>query len=142
MTLVFNILSIDKGAWQVVKDDQVFISHNFDIVRGEDKSLLHLQELLDNNKLKLEGFQSCVLLVKDASMTQVKIFTTTMNTLAWQFDWPITADYYFKASSEDKLAELLKKLVKIKKFKAINPEYSREADISKSKKQPKYKLVK
>jgi|APSaa5957512576_1039674.scaffolds.fasta_scaffold25174_1 hypothetical protein len=142
MTLVFNILSIEKGAWQVLANGQIIFSHNFNIVRGEDKSLLHLQKLLDNNNLKLVNFKGCVLLVKDASMTQVKIFTTIINTLAWQFDWPLVADYYFQEDSEKMLAKVLKKLAKLKKFTAISPAYSREADISISKKQPKYKIAK
>jgi phage-related protein len=62
--------------------------------------------------------------------------------LAWQFDWPIVADYYFKEDNEQALAKLLKELAKIKKFTAVNPKYNREVDISISKKQPKYKIVK
>jgi hypothetical protein len=142
MTLVFNILSKEQGAWQIVEDSQVLMTHNFNIIRGEDQSLLHLNELLTNNKLKFKDLSAFVLLVKDASMTQVKIFTTVSNTLAWQFDWPIVADFYFKEDNDKMLAKLLKKLAKIKKFKAINPKYSRPVDISISKKQPKYKIVK
>ncbi|MFA6307953.1 MAG: hypothetical protein WCS88_04270 [Patescibacteria group bacterium] len=142
MILVLNILSIEKGTWLVVKNDQILFSHDFKINRGEDKSLLELQKLLQDNKLKLENFSGFILLVKDASMTQVKIFTITANTLAWQFDWPILADYYFKEDNEKILIKILKKLAKIKKFKAVIPKYSRKVDISISKKQSKYKISK
>jgi len=138
MTLVFNILSKETGAWQIVSDGQILFSHNFDIIRGEDKTLLHLREMLDNNNFKLKDFSKFVLLIKDASLTQVKIFTTTANTLAWQFNWPIVAEYYFKEDNEKMLAKALKKLSKLKKFKAISPKYSRKVDITISKKKKRY----
>ena len=130
MILVFNVISNEKAAWLVIKKEQLIFRKDFDIKRGEDKSLLHLQEMLDNNKLKLKDFKGLVLLVKDASMTQVKIFTTTVNTLAWQFEWPIVAEYYFKEDNEKILLKALRKLSKIKKFKALSPKYSRQADIT------------
>ena len=142
MILVFNILSTEQAAWLVIKKDQLVFQKDFIIQRGEDKSLLYLQEMLDNNKLKLKDFKALVLLVKDASMTQVKIFTTTVNTLAWQFEWPIVAEYYFELDNEKMLIKALHKLSKIKKFKALSPKYSRQADITLSKKQPKYKIAK
>jgi len=142
MTLVLNILSKELGAWLALKDGQTLLAHNFVINRGEDKSLLQLQEMLDNNKLKLKDFRAFILLVKEATMTQVKIFTVTANTLAWQFNWSIVAEYYFKEDNEQILTKALKKLTKLTKFKAIKPEYSRQVDITLSKKQPKYKITK
>jgi len=142
MILVLNILSIAKGSWLVVKNKQIIFSHDFKISRGEDKSLLELNKLLKDNKLKLENFSGFILLVKDASMTQVKIFTTTVNTLAWQFNWPILAEYYFKEESNKVLDKLLNKLSKVKKFKAVSPKYSRQAEITKSKKKVNYTIVK
>lgn len=142
MILVFNILSKEQGAWLIIKNDQTLFSHNFNIIRGEDKSLVHLQEMLDNNNLKLTDFSKFILLVKDASMTQVKVFTTTANSLAWQFNWPIVATYYFKEDNDKVLARSLKKISKIKKFTAIKPKYSRRVDITPSKKKAKYKISK
>jgi len=146
MFLVLSILSNNQGVWLVVKNSQIFLTRNFDIIRGEDKSLLHLQKILDNNGLKLEDFSGFILLLKEASLTQVKIFTTTANTLAWQFDWPIVAEYYFSAKgrgdNEKILAKVLKKIARLKKFKAITPKYHRQVDITISKKQAKYKISK
>lgn len=142
MVLVLSISSKEQGAWLAVKANKIFLTHSFDVIRGEDKSLLQLQKMLDNNNLKLKDFSSFILLVKEASMTQVKIFTITANTLAWQFNWPIVADYYFEEDNEKILSKLLKKLAKLKKFKALSPKYSRQVDITISKKQAKYKLVK
>lgn len=142
MILVLSILDNNHGAWWAVKDNKVFLMHNFDMVRGEDKSLLQLQKMLDRGHLKLKDFSGFILLIKEASLTQVKIFTVSANTLAWQFNWPIVAQYYFKEDNEKILSKLLKKIAKLKKFKAISPAYIRQADITISKKQPKYKISK
>jgi hypothetical protein len=142
MVLALSILNNNHGAWLVVKDNKVFLAHHFDMVRGEDKSLLQLQKMLDKNHLKLKNFSGFILLIKEASMTQVKIFTVSANTLAWQFNWPIVAQYYFKEDDEKILLKLSKKIAKLKKFKAIQAKYNRLVDITISKKQAKYKVNK
>lgn len=142
MILVLSILNNNHGAWLAVKDNKVFLTHNFDMIRGEDKSLLQLEKMLDRGHLKLKDFSGFILLIKEASLTQIKIFTVSANTLAWQFNWPIVAQYYFKEDNEKMLFKLLKKIIKLKKFKAISPAYIRQADITISKKQPKYKISK
>ena len=63
-----------------------------------------------------------------------------VNTLAWQCAWPIVADYYFKEDNDQALAKALKKIAKIKKFKAISPEYQRQAEITISQKKFKYTI--
>ena len=64
------------------------------------------------------------------------------NTLAWQFAWPIVADYYFKEASDKVLAKQIKKISTIKKFKAISPQYQRQAEITISQKKFKYTINK
>lgn len=142
MILVLNIISSEKGSWLVIEDHQIIFSYNFHIARGEDQSLLYLEKMLSKNKLKLQNFSGFVLLVKEASLTQVKVFTTVANTLAWNFNWPIVAEYYFKGDIDKVLIRLLNKLSKIKKFKAITAKYYRQAEITISKKKAKYKIGK
>ena len=117
MILVLNVLNDTRGAWLIVRDSQVILSHNFAIVRGEDQSLRHLQKFLRDNKLSLKDLKGLIFLIKEASLTQIKVLTTMVNTLAWQCAWPIVADYYFKEDNDQALAKALKKIAKIKKFK-------------------------
>lgn len=142
MILVLNILSVDKAAWLIVRDSQIVLSHYFDLTRGEDDSLRHLEEFLIDNKLIIKDLKSFVLLIKEASLTQVKILTTMANTLAWQFNCPIVADYYFAEDNDQALAKALKKIKVIKKFKAISPKYNRQAEITISNKKAKYIISK
>ena len=146
MILVLDIISSEKGSWLAVKNGQIIFFHSFNIDKGEDQSLLYLEKMLSKNKLKLHNFFSFILLIKEASLTQVKVFTTMANTLAWNFNWPIVAEYYFSATGGQEnnmiLNKALKKLSKIKKFKAISAKYYRQAEITISKKKAKYKISK
>lgn len=142
MILVLNVTDSDKGSWQIVENNKIVLSYEFVMVRGEDTILLHLDRFLNKHKLSLADIKKFILLVKEASLTQVKIFTTIANTLAWHFDWPIVADYYFKGDSVKVLDRLIKKLSKIRKFKAVSAKYKRKAEITISKKKAKYKISK
>lgn len=142
MILVLNIKNSDKGAWQIYQDKQIIFSHEFAIVRGEDQSLLHLDDLLKKHNIKLANIKGLILLVKEASLTQVKVLTTTVNVLAWQLNVPIVGEYYYKGQEDKVLGNLVNKISKLKKFKALSPKYSNKKVITISKKQAKYKISK
>ena len=142
MILVLNILDHNKGTWSVLDKKEIKYSHQFVMIKGEDSLLLHLDKFLQNNQLTLKSFTNLALTVKEASLTQVKIFTAIINTLGWQFNIPVLAEYYYSGQLKDVLVSLLKKLSKQTKFKALKVKYKQAPDITISTKHPKYKIIK
>lgn len=138
MILVLNILNHNQASWKIVSAGHIKYTHDFVMARGQDNILSHLDKFFKNNKLRLKEIKGIALVVAEASLTQVKIFTVIINTMGWQLNVPVMAEYYNKVNLET----ILKKLSRVKKFKALKIEYKRKPDISLSKKKIKYKLVK
>ncbi len=138
MILVLNIEDHNKASWLVVENKEIKYSHDFVMNKGEDSTLLQLDNLFKKNKLGFKDIKGLALTVKEASLTQVKIFTAIINTIGWQFNLPVTAQYYQELS----IAKILKDLAKQKKFKALIAKYKNKAEITISKKPKRYSLVK
>ncbi len=113
----------------------------FELNFDEDQVLTKLFFLLKKNKLKIPKVKAFVLLLQDASLTQVKVSTATINALAWQSGAKVYADYTFKGELEGSLLKILDKLAKIKNFKALKAVYARKPEITISQKKHKFKLV-
>lgn len=142
MILTLNIIDHNKASWLIIENGRIRYNHNFAMAKGEESSLLNLDKLLKSNKLSLRDITDLVLAVKDASLTQVKVFTAIINTIGWQFDLPLAADYYFKGDFKDVLPGLLKKLEKQRKFAPLKAKYKQKSDISISRQKPKYTIIK
>jgi hypothetical protein len=114
----------------------------FELNFDEDQVLTKLFFLLKKNKLKISKVKAFALLLQDASLTQVKVSTATINALAWQSGAKVYADYAFKGELEASLLKILDKLAKIKNFKALKAVYARKPEITISQKKHKFTLVK
>ncbi len=124
------------------KDTEIKFQYTFDLRVGQDSLFLGLDSFLSKSKLKLKDFSGIILAIEEASLTQVKVSTAMLNALAWNFGWPIVGEYYFTADFDKILAKLLKKISKLKEFEPLEVKYKRKADITISKKKPKFKLKK
>lgn len=131
MILILLIEDKNKGSWILEKK-----IHDFKMEAGQDNLLLELDKL----KIDFTKLDGLALLVRDASLTQVKVITTILNTLAWNFNLPIVGKFYFTEDNEKIIVKTKKEISKIKKFKPVKVEYRRQAEITLSKKQPKYKI--
>ncbi|MBU1203004.1 hypothetical protein KKH39_03110 [Patescibacteria group bacterium] len=133
MLLILFVEDRNKASW--ILGDKV---RDFEMLPGQDNLLLELDKL----KVNFKKIDALIMLVKDASLTQLKVFTTTLNTLAWSFDLPTLGKFYFNEDKEQIINKSSREIAKIKKFKPIKVEYRRQAEITLSKKQPKYKIAK
>lgn len=137
MVLVLHIENKNKASWLVV-NKEVDKQLDFAMVPAEDNILAELDKL----KVNFDSIKGIGLIINDASLTQVKIFTATINTLGWQFDVPVVGEFYVKQTIDKILPKLVKKIEDTKKFKALEVKYKHKADITISKKQAKYKIGK
>ncbi len=133
MVLTLYIQDKNRGEWIV--DNK---RHAFDILPGEDSVLAKLDYL----QLDFHQISGLILAVADATMTQVKVFTTLINTLAWNFDLPVTAKFYFSQNLSDILPDLQTELKAQKQFVFIEPQYRRNPDITLSKKPKGFQISK
>lgn len=137
MILVLHIKDKNKASWLVV-DKDVEKQLDFDMVPADDNILAKLDEL----KVDLADMKGIGLVINEATLTQVKIFTAIINTLGWHRDIPVMGDYYTDKNINDILPTLLKKIDGTNKFFPLEVKYKHKADITISKKQPKYKIAK
>ena len=133
MILILHIIDKNKATW--ILDDQ---GHSFAMEPGRDNILAELDKL----KVDWKKISGLVLVVKEASLTQVKIFTAIINTLAWQFDLPVVGEFYYQEKFEQVLQLLQKKLSTQTKFEPLRVEYQHNPDITISQKQPKFIITK
>ena len=142
MIVVLHVKDNNNAEWLLVESGDVKFSYDFSMGVGEDKTLASLDEVLAKNKIKLKDIKGAILVVREASLTQVKLYTATINTLGWQHAWPVVGKYYFTEDFKDLLLKLLKQLAAKSKFEQLEVDYRRKPDITISKKQPKYKISK
>lgn len=140
--LVLSILNNNSGSWVVYQDNKRQFSLEFEMKWGEEQLLFYLDKFLKQNNLDLKNIQGLILGVKQASLTQVKIITATINIIGWQYNLPIAYQYYFKEDFEKILPKLLRQVLKIKKFGMIKADYMQKPEITISQKKHKYKLEK
>ena len=96
-----------------------------------EKLLPGVQKLMGRNLKKLKG----IIIVKGpGSFTALRIGVATANTLAWALQIPVIGvSWNEKEKMEDLIKNYLNKLKKIKKFKAVWPEYGQEPNITKAR---------
>ena len=135
MILILNVKNKEKASWLLVENNEVKEVHDFIVEVGEDN-------LLQSLPVNVKDITGLILYVQEASLTQVKVFTAVINTLAWNFNIPVVGEYFNSQKLEKNLTKLLTKLSKEKKFKPLVVKYKKPAEITISKKQPKYSIIK
>jgi len=140
MILVLNILERSKASFLLIKDRQIIFEYNFILERGEESILKELNTFLKKKKVLLKDLKGLILFIKEASLTQVKVILTIINTLAWNFNIPVQGKFYFSEDYQKLLPVLIKKIENSKNFKALVIEYKQKPNITLSKKKIKYIL--
>ena len=84
------------GCYLLIKDTQIICSYNFILEVGTESILKELNIFLKKYKLKLKDIKGFILFIKEASLTQVKVIITIINTLAWNFNIPVQGKFYFQ----------------------------------------------
>ncbi len=142
MILTLSILDKNKAKWFLLDRGKVKFFLVFSFKPGTDQTLFYLDKFLQKHKIKLSQVKGFVLLVKEAGLTSVKIFTVIINVLAWQLNVPVVGKFYFKEAEDKVLTDLLTKLKNTKQFKPLTVNYQREAEITISKKPQKFVITK
>ncbi|MFA5127270.1 MAG: hypothetical protein WC465_04730 [Patescibacteria group bacterium] len=140
MLVILNILNRRSAQWLLVRQDKIVAQVNFILSTDQDKLLFTLDKLLKKNKISLAKVKGLFLLVHETSLTQIKLFTATINTLAWYHSLPVMADWHYLGKIEDDLKKITASFKKVKKFKPLVVTYQRPPDITISKKRPKFTI--
>ena len=140
MILVLNILERSKASFLLIKDRQIIFEYNFILERGEESILKELNTFLKKKKVLLKDLKGLILFIKEASLTQVKVMLTIINTLAWNFNIPVQGKFYFSEDYQELLPTLIEKIENSKNFKALDVEYKQKPNITLSQKKIKYIL--
>lgn len=139
MILILSISERSRGAWLLSRKGKL-TKEEFTLEPGSDKLLFFLGKFLKKEKTELKKIKGVIFLLREASLTQIKICTTIINTIAWYFNIPAKARFYFKGDLDKVLSQSLAGFPKNKKFVSIKAKYSQKVDITLSKKQIKYKI--
>lgn len=139
MTLILNILDNKTGAWRLFDEEHEQV-HEFVMLQGEENILAELDNFLKKANFEIKQVNALGLSIKEASLTQVKVIVTIINTLAWQLNIPVEASFYSGLSIVEINQQLLASLKNKHEFTSIIPEYSREAEITISQKTPSFKI--
>ena len=140
MILILSVLKKNKAAWLAEKSKGVLLRQDFDLEKGSEDLLFYLDVFLKKEKIKLKDLTALIFLLEEASLTQVKVLTASLNTIAWQLDLPTAAKFYFSGNWPTVLAKAKQELDLKKGFKPIKIQYKRSVDITLSKKKQKYKI--
>lgn len=138
MILVLNILNRNSGSYLGIENGDINIHHDFNLEIGKESILKELDIFLKNNDLELKNIKGLILLVKEASLTQVKVIITIINSLGWNFNIPVVGKFYFKEDYKEILPALIKEMGDSKEFEEIKIEYQQKPNITLSKKKSKY----
>lgn len=142
MFLILNIQDHNQGSWLAGDEGGIKHALHFFISRGEDSSLKYLDKFFKKFKLSWRSCQGLGLIITEASLTQVKVFATVINVLAWQFNLPTSGSFYAPGDLEKIVPLMFKKLKKQKKFEPLQIKYNQKPDITISAPQHSYKIVK
>lgn len=142
MFLILYIKDHNHGSWLAGDERGIKYILHFYISRGEDSSLKYLDKFFKKFKLNWRRCQGIGLIIKEASLTQVKVFSTVVNVLAWQFNLPSRGSFYSDDDIEKIYRPIFKKLKKQKKFKPLKIKYHQKPDITIGRSKHSYKIVK
>lgn len=142
MILVLHLLAKDQATWSLYKHNDLL--DQITITRSElaDNFLGSLNQFLLKHKIDLSQVQAFGLLVKEASLTQVKLATATLNTLAWVKQRPIAGSFFYAGTQIEALTQVLKTLDEQQTFVPLLVTYQKPVDITISKKTNKFSLAK
>ncbi len=138
MYLILHTKDRFQATWHIYANGQIKVSHKFTTEPGEENVLLNLDKFLRKQKVNLAKFKGFGLAVEESGLTQVKVLTTIINVLGWNYQRPIAGVFY----EQDLLEKLVKTLAKTKKFKQIKAQYQTQPEITITKKKNKFKIVK
>ncbi len=110
------------------------------MLAGEENILAELDNFLHQANFELKQVSALGLSIKEASLTQVKVMVTIINTLGWQLNIPVEASFYLDLPIAELNQQLLASLKNKHEFTSIIPEYNREAEITISQKTPSFKI--
>ncbi len=141
MILVLNIKVKEQALWQLYQDDKLIASQLVAKFEQNDSFLASLDKLFEKTGKNLKLVKSFILLVKEASLTQLKLATAIINALAWLEAKPIAGEFFYHLTEAEVLSQQFVKISKIKEFTPLKVEYLRPVDITISKKVNKFKLT-
>ena len=141
MTLVLQILAKDKTQWSLYQAEQLIASQIVDKFEQQDNFLASLDQLLQQQNIHLDQIESMALLVKEASLTQVKLATAIINALAWTNNKPVAGNFFYQTSDDKALAGAFIQLAKQQSFAPLSVKYLKPVDITISKKVNKFSLT-
>lgn len=140
MYLILHILDKFQAVWLIYDQGRIKYTQKFITEPGEEKVLFNLDKFLHKHHFSPKKFKGFGLIVENSSLTQVKVLTTIINILGWNFSRPVAGIYY--EHGPDRLNKLAKMLAKQKKFRQIKVKYQAGPEITVTKKVNKFKLVK
>lgn len=141
MTLVLHLLAKNHFQWSLYQADKLIASQTVDTSQQQGMFLASLDQLLQQQNISLEKIEALALMVKEASLTQVKLATAVINTLAWTNNKPVAGDFFYQTSDEQALVNILDQLAKNKSFVPLDVKYLKPVDITISKKVNKFSLT-
>ncbi len=142
MILVLNTKDKEQALWQLYQDDKLLASQLVTKFEQNDSFLVALDKLFEKTGKNLSLVTAFILLVKEASLTQVKLAAAIINTLAWIEAKPIAGEFFYHLTEAEVLSQQFAKISKLKGFTPLKVEYLRPVDITISKKVNKFKLTK
>ena len=140
MILVLNILDRNNGSYLIFKKGKIIFSYNFILEIGEESILKELDIFLKKNKILLNNIKGLILLIKESSLTQVKVIFIIINTLGWNLNIPVVCKFYFFKDFKELLPNLINKIENNKSFKYLDIKYKQKPNITLSQKKSKYIL--
>ena len=142
MILVLNIRAREQVIWQLYQDDKLVASQLVAKIEQSDNFLAALEALFKKTGKNISSVKAFILLVKEASLTQVKLAAAILNTLAWFQAKPIMGEFFYQDLEIELLSKLFIKISKQKDFKPLMVDYKKPVDITISKKVNKFSLTK
>lgn len=142
MILIFFVRDHHNASWILSDGKKIKYLSDFEIKRGEENNLEHLDILFKKYRISWAKVKGLIFLVQNASLTQIKVMATMINTIAWTYNLPLSGQYYFKKNWEDILDRQIKKIKSLKKFKPLPVHYQHPTEITISHKKNKFQLLK
>ncbi|MDD5749376.1 MAG: hypothetical protein PHO91_01150 [Patescibacteria group bacterium] len=142
MILILSVTKKNKAAWILEKEAGAKLSRfDFELKQDSGGCLLYLDDFFKKEKIDLTKISGLIFLLLESGLTQAKVLTAILNTLAWQLSVPIAADFYYQGSYQQALVKAKKDLAAKKSFAPISAQYKQAVDITFSKKKRNYKII-